>query len=329
MREPSPSFWARRRVFVTGATGLLGSHLVGQLLDLGADVVALVRDTVPRSLLVSSGLAERIGVVRGCVTDDALLRRILVEYEVQTTFHLAAQTIVNQAYNNPVETFDVNVGGTYRLLEACRMYGHCKEIVVAASDKAYGQQERLPYTEASPMQGSYPYDASKSCADLITRCYASTYGLPTAVTRLANLFGPGDLNFNRIIPGTIRSVLLNEPVIVRSDGTPRREYVFVGDGARAYLILAEDIQSKGLAGEAFNFGLGYPLTVLDVVAAIKQVGGRPELEVQVLGQAKAEIDAQWMDSTKARTRLEWEPKWSFEEGLARTVPWYRECVGGG
>jgi CDP-glucose 4,6-dehydratase len=328
MREPSPRFWQRRRVFVTGATGLLGSHLVQQLLDMNAEVVALLRDTVPRSLFAVAGMAERVTVVRGSVTDEPLLRRILVEYEVQTTFHLAAQTLVTHAYNNPVETFDVNVGGTCRLLEACRVYGACTEVIVAASDKAYGQQDQLPYTEASPMQGSYPYDASKSCADLIARCYATTYGLPVAVTRLANLFGPGDLNFNRIIPGTIRSVLLGEPIVVRSDGTPRREYVFVGDGARAYLIVAEDLQSKGLAGEAFNFGLGYPLTVLEVVNAIKQAAGKPDIMVDVRGEAKAEIDAQWMDSTKARTQLSWEPRWSFERGLAQTVPWYRERVGG-
>ena len=177
------------------------------------------------------------------------------------------------------------------------------------------------------MQGGYPYDASKSCADLITRCYATTYKLPTAVTRLANLFGPGDLNYNRIIPGTIRSALLGEPIIVRSDGTPRREYVFVRDGVRAYLMLAEDLQVKSLTGQAFNFGLGYPLTVLEVVDAIKQAAQRPDVAVEVLGQAKAEIDAQWMDSTKAREGLQWEPRWSFEGGLAETIPWYRECLG--
>ena len=327
MRQPDPAFWQRRRVLVTGATGLLGSHVTKLLHSLGAEVVVLVRDLLPRSLLVSSGLIDKVIVVNGSVTDQPLLHRLLVEYEVQSVFHLAAQTLVTHALANPVETMDVNIGGTYRLLEACRLYGCCGEILVASSDKAYGQQDELPYRESFPIQGRYPYDVSKSCADLIARSFAATYGLPVAVTRLANLYGPGDLNFNRLIPGGIRSLLLGEPVIIRSDGTLQREYLFVENGALGYVLLAEQLAEKKLGGEAFNFGQGGPLTVLEVVDALKKVLGVPEAEVRVLDEVKAEIQAQYLDSTKARETLDWSPPWSFEQGLERTIPWYREYLG--
>ena len=323
MREPQPSFWQRRRVFVTGGTGLLGAHVVRLLYDLGAEVVAFVRDRVPRSLLVSSGLCDKITVVEGTLTDEPLLRRALTEYEVQTVFHLAAQTIVSYAYSNPLETFEVNVAGTYKLMEACRDYGRCEEIMVASSDKAYGAQERLPYTEDSPMQGTAPYDVSKSCVDLIARSYAHTFAMPIGVTRLANLYGAGDLNFNRLIPGTIKSCLLGEPILIGSDGTMQREYLYVGNGAEAYLIFAEALREKGLAGQAMNFGHGVPLSVLEVVEAIKRVGGFAETEVLILNEAKAEIQAQWLDATRARQMLGWEPRYSFEEGMAETIGWYK------
>ena len=323
MRDLAPDFWQRRRVLVTGATGLLGSHMVQTLDDLHADVVVLMRDDVPHSLLISSGLVQRVTVVRGSLMDFALLRRVLAEYEIQTTIHLAAQTIVSYAYSNPLETFDVNIAGSYRLLEACRQYGNCEEVLVASSDKAYGAQEHLPYTEASPMRGTAPYDVSKSCVDLIARAYAHTYSLPVVVTRLANLFGPGDMNFTRLIPGTIRSLLLGEPIVIRSDGTMQRDYLYVKSGVQAYLTLAEDIQKRGLAGQAYNFGQGYPLSVSEVVDKIKALAGLPEAEVTVLSEARAEIQAQWLDSTRARETLGWEPRWGFEEGLQETIPWYR------
>ena len=326
MREPNPTFWRGRRVFVTGASGLLGSHMVRELIEMGAEVTALMRDMVPRSMLVHSGLLSKVNTVRGAITDGQLVHRILVEYQIQSVFHLAAQTQVTYAQADPIETFDVNIAGTYQVMDACRLYGSCTEIIAASSDKAYGQQKDLPYTENSPLLGSYVYDASKTCTDIITRSYATAFGLPTAVTRLANLFGPGDLNFDRIVPGTARSVLRQEPIVIRSDGTPQREYIYVGDGVRAYLILSEDIQTRKLAGQAFNFGLGQPSTVLEVVDAIKKAAGKPEVPVQILGQAKGEIDAQWMDSSKAREQLGWEPRWSFEQGLQQTIPWYEEYL---
>ena len=293
---------------------------------MGAEIIALVRDRVPRSLLVSSGLCDKITVIEGTLCDEPLIRRTLTEYEVQSVFHLAAQTIVSYAYANPLETFEVNVAGTYKVLEACRAYGRCEEIIVASSDKAYGAQEKLPYTEDSPMQGTAPYDVSKSCVDLIARSYARTYAMPVGVTRLANLYGAGDLNFNRLIPGTIRSCLLGEPILIRSDGTMQREYLYVGNGAEAYLIFAEALREKELAGQALNFGHGVPLSVLDVVQAIKRVGGFAEAEVRILNEAKAEIQAQWLDATRAREVLDWEPRYSFEEGLAETVGWYKETL---
>ncbi len=326
MQAPSAEFWRRRRVLVTGATGLLGAHLVRLLLDLGADVIAVIRDAVPPSLLIGSGMVDRITVVHGSVTDQSLLHRTLVEYEVQTVLHLAAQTLVTHALANPVETLDVNIGGTYRLLEACRLYGNCGEIVVASSDKAYGQQVTLPYIEDLPMQGTYPYDVSKSCADLIARCFAHTYELPVVVTRLANLYGPGDLNFSRLIPGTIRSLLLGEPVLIRSDGTLQREYLYVENGAQAYVRLAEEVRRQELSGQAFNFGQGGPLSVLEVVEAVKRVTDLPDAEVRILAEARAEIQAQWLDAGKARRVLGWEPTWTFEQGLERTVPWYRDYL---
>jgi CDP-glucose 4,6-dehydratase len=327
MREPSRDYWLRRRVFVTGATGLLGSHLTRMLYDLGADVVALVRDSVPKSLLVSSGLIHKLAVVHGSLTDAPLLRRTLTEYEVQSVFHLGAQTIVSHAWANPLETFEANIRGTYALLDAARAYGRCEEVIVASSDKAYGAQESLPYTEASPMQGTAPYDVSKSCVDLISRAYAHTYQMPVGVTRLANLFGEGDLNFNRLIPGTIRSVLLAEPILIRSDGTMQREYLYVENGAAAYLVFAEDLRAKGLGGEAINVGHGYPLSVLEVVEAIKRAANAPEAEVRILNEARAEIQAQWLDATRAHEVLGWQPRYTFEEGLERTIGWYKAHLG--
>src|SRR6202051_1157479 len=248
------SFWKDRSVFVTGGTGLLGSWLVKQLLEAGSNVVCLVRDWVPQSELVRSRRIEQVNTVRGEVTDRDLIERALGEYEVEVVFHLAAQTIVGIANRNPVSTFSTNIEGTWNLLEACRRSPRVASIVVASSDKAYGDQEHLPYREDAPLQGRHPYDVSKSCADLIAQTYAHTYGLPVAVTRCGNFYGGGDLNWNRIVPGTIRSVLRGERPIVRSDGRYVRDYFYVEDGANAYITLAEALAARpDLKGEAFNF----------------------------------------------------------------------------
>lgn len=321
-------FWRDRPVLVTGATGLVGGWLVRALVGSGADVICLVRDWVPQSELVRSRVIEQVKVVRGDVRDQPLLERILGEYEVRTVFHLAAQTIVGIANRNPVSTFESNVQGTWSLLEACRRSPLVGQIVLASSDKAYGDQEELPYEEGTPLQGRHPYDVSKSCADLIAQSYARTYGLPVAITRCGNFYGGGDLNWNRIVPGTIRSVLRGERPIVRSDGQYVRDYFYVEDGAAAYMQLAEQLAADStLAGEAFNFSNGAPITVSDLVERIL-VLMESDLEPDVRNEATNEIRRQYLSSAKARARLNWSPRFDLDAGLRRTIDWYRGFLAG-
>ncbi len=324
----SDAFWRDRPVFVTGGTGLLGSWLLRRLVDHGADVVCLVRDWVPQSEAVRSGVLERVRVVRGDVRDQALLERSLGEYEIDSVLHLAAQTIVGVANRNPVSTFETNIGGTWALLEAARRSPLVKSIVIASSDKAYGDHERLPYEESAALQGAHPYDVSKSCADLISHAYAVSYGLPVAVTRCGNFYGGGDLNWNRLIPGTIRSVLRNARPVIRSDGKSIRDYLYVEDGADAYLHLARALRERPeLAGEAFNFSTEQQLTVLDVTQRVLQAMGSP-LEPDVRNEAENEIRHQYLSAAKARTRLGWTPRYTIDDGLGLTIDWYREYFTG-
>jgi CDP-glucose 4,6-dehydratase len=318
------SFWQDRPAFVTGATGLVGGWLVRRLLEAGADVVCLMRDWVPQSELVRSGLIERVKVVRGDVCDQAMLERALGEYEVNTVFHLAAQTIVGIANRNPVSTFETNIQGTWALLEACRRTPTVKQIVLASSDKAYGDQEKLPYDEDTPLQGQHPYDVSKSCADLIGHTYAVSYGLPVAITRCGNFYGGGDLNWNRIVPGTIRSIQRGQRPVIRSDGRYVRDYFYVEDGANAYMVLAEALAARPkLAGEAFNFSNELQVTVLDLVRSILKLM-ESDLEPDVRNEASNEIIHQYLSAAKARRQLGWSPLYSLDEGLRRTIAWYRE-----
>jgi CDP-glucose 4,6-dehydratase len=324
----SPSFWRDRPVFITGATGLLGSWLVRQLVGGGAEVVALVRDWVPRSEFVSSGLVEQVRLVRGDVRDQELLERALGEYEIATVFHLAAQTIVGVANRNPISTLDSNIRGTWALLEACRRTPTVQQIVTASSDKAYGDQEVLPYREDAPVLGRHPYDVSKSCADLLAQMYAKTYRLPVSVTRCGNFYGGGDLNWNRIVPGTIRSVLRGERPIIRSDGRYTRDYIYVDDGARAYTVLAEQLAVKPrLAGEVFNFSYERRMTVLELVDRILEVMDSP-LRPDVRNEATNEIRDQYLDATKAKAMLGWTPAYTFDETLRATVDWYKRYFSG-
>ena len=326
---PAPAaFWRDRPVFVTGASGLLGSWLVRHLRDAGADVVALVRDWVPRSELAASGLLDRVRVVRGDVRDQEAMERALGEYEIATVFHLAAQTIVGVANRNPISTLDTNIRGTWAVLEACRRTPTVQQVVTASSDKAYGDQEKLPYREDAPVLGRHPYDVSKSCADLLSQMYAKTYRLPVSVTRCGNFYGGGDLNWNRIVPGTIRSVLRNERPVIRSDGHFTRDYIYVEDGARAYMLLAEQLAAKPkLAGDVFNFSYERRMTVLELVDRLLEVMGSG-LKPDVRNEASNEIRDQYLDASKARTMLGWEPGFTFEASLRATVDWYKRYFGG-
>jgi CDP-glucose 4,6-dehydratase len=318
------SFWQDRQTLVTGGTGLLGGWLIKHLLSLGADIVCLVRDWVPQSELVRSNLTESAKVVRGDIYDQALLERILGEYEIETVFHLAAQTIVGVANSNPISTFNTNIGGTWSLLEACRRSSKVNSIIVASSDKAYGHQEELPYDENTPLQGRHPYDVSKSCADLLAQSYAITYQMPVAITRCGNFYGGGDLNWNRIVPGTIRSILRGKQPVIRSDGQYVRDYFYIEDGAAAYISLAEKLASNHkLRGEAFNFSNETPVSVLEIVERISKLMDS-SLEPVILNQASNEIRQQYLSSSKARKMLNWRPLVTLDEGLEKTIGWYRK-----
>lgn len=321
------SFWTDRPTLVTGATGLVGSWLVRRLVAAGADVVCLVRDWIPQSELLRSedqqSMMARVKVVRGDVCDQTLLERVCGEYEVNTVIHLAAQTIVSVANRNPISTFETNITGTWALLEACRRSPTVKQIVVASSDKAYGDQEALPYTEDAPLQGRHPYDVSKSCADLIAQAYATTYQLPVVITRCGNFYGGGDLNWNRIVPGTIRSIVRGQRPIIRSDGKFIRDYFYVEDGAAAYMLLAEQLAARReLSGQAFNFSNESQVTVLELVERILKAMGS-DLQPEILNQASNEIRAQYLSAAKARAIFQWEPEFTLDEGLARTIAWYQ------
>ena len=321
-------FWLDRPTFVTGATGLVGGWLVRRLAEAGADVVCLVRDWVPQSELARSGLLDRVKVVRGDVRDGRTLERVLGEYEVDTVIHLAAQTIVPIANRNPISTFETNIGGTWALLEACRRSPKVRQLVLASSDKAYGEQDDLPYSEHTPLQGRHPYDVSKSCADLIAQAYAVSYGLPVVITRCGNFYGGGDLNWNRVVPGTVRSVLRGQPPVIRSDGSPVRDYFYVEDGAAAYMLLAESLaDDRSLAGEAFNFSNELQIAVLDLVQTILRLMDS-HLQPDVRNEASNEIPHQYLTAAKARERLGWRPLFSLDDGLGRTIDWYRAFLAG-
>ena len=323
---PSTSFWAGRTVAVTGATGFLGAHLTADLVQLGASVVVLSRDDVPLSP-VRAPWADRVVVVHGDVTDQVVVERMLSEYAIQTAFHLAAQSQVGVANANPVGTFDTNVRGTWTLLEAIRRVPSVRQVIVASSDKAYGYHGAdRPYDEDTPLQGVNPYDASKACADLIARSYAQSFGIPLAITRCGNLFGPGDFNWARLVPGTIRSLLRGERPVIRSDGSMVRDYLDVRDAAAGYLLLGEALASDpDMAGSAFNFSIEQPLSVLEMVALIQSVAGT-SIEPDVLSTATNEIPYQALSSGRACDKLGWRPRWQIADALADTLEWYRKYL---
>lgn len=320
------TFWLDRPVFITGCAGLLGSWLTIALVDAGAQVVGLIRDQVPYSQLRRSDYRDHIAVVSGDVTDYKLIERTLNEYEIDTVIHLAAQTIVTVANRAPLSTFETNVKGTWTMLEAVRRSPTVSRVVVASSDKAYGVHETLPYTEDAPLLGCYPYDVSKACADLISHAYATTYDLPVAVTRCANMYGGGDLNWSRLFPGTIRSLIRGERPIIRSDGTLLRDYLYVKDAVSAYQVLAEQLDRPEIRGEAFNFGIDRPHSVLEIVKTIIAISDHPQLEPVILDDAPNEIPAQYLSNEKAKRVLGWRPSYSLKEALQETFEWYREFL---
>lgn len=319
------SFWKKRNAFVTGGTGFVGANLVGRLVGEGAHVVCLQRDAVQPNSLDLLGLRGKVTVVNGELEDLELLSRILNEYEIDAVFHLAAQAIVGAANRSPISTFETNIRGTYMLLEACRVTKSVSRIIVASSDKAYGSNPKLPYREDFPLQGTFPYDVSKSCTDLLSRSYATTYDLPVVVTRSANIYGPADLNLSRIIPGTIVSVLRGESPVIRSDGTPLREFVYVDDVASAYLLLAENMEKAN--GEAFNIGTNESVQILALTNLIIRLAGREaDIKPNILLQRKIEreIDAQYLSADKIRDRLGWTASVDLESGLRTSIEWYNE-----
>jgi len=316
-------FWKNKRVFVTGATGLVGTWLTKALVDTGAYVVVLMHDWDPQSDLIRSGTINDVSVVNGELQSYADIERAINEHEIDSVFHLGAQAIVGTALRNPLPTFEANIRGTYNLLEACRVHSSMvKRVVIASSDKSYGTCDVLPYSEEMPSRGNHPYDVSKSCTDLLSQTYYNTYDLPVVIARCGNIYGGGDLNWSRIIPGTVRCLYSGENPVIRSDGTFLRDYVFIQDAVEAYIVMAQSLGRVDVRGEAFNFGPMSPLSVVEVVNAVSKIMGREDLEPQILNTAKAEIRDQYLSSKKAKKVLQWSPRYDLETGLLETVSWY-------
>lgn len=322
------NYWKNKNVFITGADGFLGSWLTQHLVVLGANVVCLIRDVIPKSKswLYLSGYVDKTTIVYGRIEDFSILKRVLCEYGIDTVFHLAAQAIVGISKKFPTGTFESNIKGTWNILEACRSSKDVKRIAIASSDKAYGESEMLPYVEDMPLRGLYPYDCSKSCADLISQMYHNTYGLPVGISRCGNFFGGGDFNFSRIVPGTILSVLKNEPPIIRSDGSYIRDYIYVKDAVGAYLYLAQKLDDPSIQGEAFNFSNECHYTVIELVNLILKLMNREDLEPIILNEVSHEIKKQYLSAKKAHTLLGWKPKYDIEKGFIETINWYKKYL---
>lgn len=322
------NYWKGKRVFVTGATGIVGSWLTEALAKRGAYIVALVHDWDPQSDLIRTGLINQLHVVNGALENYATLERTINEHEVDTVFHLGAQPIVTVANRSPLPTFETNIRGSYNLLEACRVHKDMvKRVVVASSDKAYGDSDVLPYTEDMPPLGRHPYDVSKSCTDLLAQAYWHTYQLPVGIARCGNIYGGGDLNWSRIVPGTIRSIIENQAPIIRSDGTFIRDYVYVEDVIQAYIDLAQALDRPEIRGQAFNFSSESHLSVIEIVNAIHRLMGREDLEPVILDEVRAEIKDQYLSSAKAQKLLGWKAHYTLEKGLRETIAWYQEFLG--
>ncbi len=323
------NFWRNKIVLITGANGFVGSHLTIALLEKGAKVIGIIKQRVPFSFLelkLKETKYKNLKLIKGDIVNYEFIKNIFRAYKPQLCFHIAAQAIVGMANKSPIPTFKTNIQGTWNILDAVREFSLKTKIIVASSDKAYGEHKRLPYTEEAALEALHPYDASKACTDILSRTYAHTYNLDVAVTRCANIYGPGDLNFTRIIPDTLRSVIFNKNPIIRSDGTPLRDYIFIDDIVNAYLALARSLYFKKdkIRGEAFNFGSGKPINVLSLVNLIINASKAKGLKPRILSKSKirGEIDRQYLSSNKAKRLLGWHPRYSLKEGLRKTLSWY-------
>lgn len=315
--------WKNKSVFITGADGFIGGWVAKTLVEKQAQVIVVVRDLKAKNALDIHGIRDKVTVVQGDIADYPLIQRVMNEYSVEYVFHLAAQALVEIANRSPLSTFESNIKGTWTILESARGTKTIRGVIVASSDKAYGVQEKLPYTEDQPLLGLYPYDASKACADILSRCYAKSYGLPVAVTRNANTYGGGDMNFSRIIPDTVVSSLRGTELVIRSDGTPERDYMYIKDAVSAYLTLAENLDRNEIMGQAFNFGSEKPISVLSLFKIIIKLTGK-NIKPTIAGKAANEIDKQYLAIGKVKRLLKWEPKYSLEEGLKETIEWYKK-----
>jgi CDP-glucose 4,6-dehydratase len=317
------NYWKDKNVFITGFNGFIGSWLTAELCNKGAEVTGLIRDHIPNSNTKRLKLDKKMNIVNGDITNFDTIRRSLSEYDIDTVFHLAAQPIVTVALKDPISTFKVNIEGTWNILEASRLMG-VKRVIVASSDKAYGTHKTLPYDETFSLKGEFPYDVSKSCADLITQTYYNTYRLPVCITRNANIYGGGDLNFNRIIPETIKNILLNKDPVIRSNGEFIREFFYVKDAVSSYLSVAENMHKKDIIGKAFNFGSDEKIKVIDLVNKIIQISGKKNLKPIILDEVKKEINDQYLSSKFSKSVLNWNHRYNLEEGLKETYHWYEE-----
>lgn len=325
MAKFKKGFWKEKNVFVTGADGFIAGWIAERLVREGANVIVIVRDLKVKNSFDALGFRKKVNIVQGDITDTLLMQRILNEFSVDYVYHLAAQAIVGTANRNPLTTFETNIKGTWNILEAARNCSTIKGVIVASSDKAYGDQEKLPYKEDQPLNGLYPYDASKVCTDVLTRCYFKTYGLPVAVTRNANTYGGGDMNFNRIVPGTIKSVLEGEVPIIRSDGTLERDYMYIKDAVDAYLLIGENMDRNDVKGQAFNFGVAKPVSVIELFDKIIKNCGR-NVKPKILNQANNEIKKQYLCVDKVKKTFDWEPKYTLDAGLKETIEWYKKYL---